>query len=388
MCASPLSFLRAGPPPPRALLLPDALFFTRAVPITAGATAAEAGTQIELALEAVSPFPLAQLYYGWFWVPGAEHALVYAAYRRRFTTDQTASWSEAELVIPESAALLGASVQPATTVLLSKPEGITAIHWETAKIPSRVTFFPVNPEATDEERAKVREEIVRGLGGSRAVIDLVTLPLADAPQNDGEIVFRAGELVSRLTTQTTTALDVRDKGDLAGLRAARKRDVLMWRVVVGCAAALVLLLAGEFALVGGQAWQKVRVTERNARAPAVDKIKQAQDLAVSIQDLMTKRFLPLEMVTAVLGTNADRKPADILITRIQSNTANTPNGANTIILEITTTNPAQVPVYRAELQKMPECENVVVDVLPSSGDRSQFRVTVTFKPGVLKPQPA
>ena len=67
MSASPLSFLRAGPPPPTVALLPDALFFTRAVPITTGATAAEAAAQIELALEAVSPFPLAQLYYGWFW---------------------------------------------------------------------------------------------------------------------------------------------------------------------------------------------------------------------------------------------------------------------------------------------------------------------------------
>src|SRR5262245_13996242 len=100
MCASPLRLLRAGPPPPKVALLPDALFFTRAVPVTNGALPAEATTQIELAIEGFSPFPLAQLYYGWFWIPGAEQALVFAAYRRRFTAEQTALWGDAELVLP------------------------------------------------------------------------------------------------------------------------------------------------------------------------------------------------------------------------------------------------------------------------------------------------
>jgi hypothetical protein len=52
-------------------MLPDALFFTPSVPITKGASQAEAAAQVELALESLSPFPLAQLYYGWFWLAGA-----------------------------------------------------------------------------------------------------------------------------------------------------------------------------------------------------------------------------------------------------------------------------------------------------------------------------
>ena len=92
MCASPLSLLRAGPPPPKVAFLPDALFFTRSVPVTKDATPTEAAAQAELALEGLSPFPLAQLYYGWFWVPGAERALVFGSYRRRFTTEQSAAW--------------------------------------------------------------------------------------------------------------------------------------------------------------------------------------------------------------------------------------------------------------------------------------------------------
>src|SRR5688500_9373992 len=162
---SPFRFLRAGPPPPRVALLPDALFFTRLVPVTKGATSAEAAAQLELALEGISPFPLAQLYYGWFWVPGSEQALAFAAYRRRFTPEQTEAWDRAELVIPAFAAVLGAEVGKATTIVLSAGEGLTAVHWGDSVVPDRIVFYPLELEADEDTRARAREELLRGLGG-------------------------------------------------------------------------------------------------------------------------------------------------------------------------------------------------------------------------------
>lgn len=388
MSASPLSFLRAGPPPPKVVLLPDGLFFSRAVPIAAGTTATEIGGQVELALESISPFPLPQLYYGWYWVPGADHAFVYATYRRRFTADQTATWARAELVIPASAALFGGKVQPATTLLLASAEGLTAVHWDNPAVPSRVVFRPIDPDAPDEERTKIREDVLRGLGGSKTVVDLLVPPAADPSNSDNEVVFRSGDFVSRLPTSFADALDVRDKGELAGLRTSRKRDLLLWRVAVGSVAALLLLLVVEFALVGGNAWQKIRIAQQNGRAPTVEKIKHAQELADSIQDLVTKRLLPLEMVTAAIGTNAEKKPSDITVTRILSGGAAT-NGLYTLVLELETNNAAQVQVYRNELQKMSDSiDNVVVDPMGQRGGLTSFRMTITFKPGALKPEQA
>lgn len=388
MCASPLSFFRSGPPPPKVVLLSDALFFSRAVPITPGASAGEAATQVELALESLSPFPIAQLYYGWYWVPGAEHAFVYAAYRRRFTTDQTAEWGDAELVIPASAALFAGNVQPATTLVLTSPEGLTAVHWTTAQVPSQVVFRSFEPETSDDERARLRDDVLRSLGGSKTVVDLLVPPAPEPSRGDGEVVFRSGDFTSRVPAAVGANLDVRDKGELAGLRAARRRDLTLWRVVLGCAAALVLFGLLELALLAGHAWQQVRQTKVNARTPTVQKIQEAEALASSIHDLATKRFLPLEMITSAIGTSADRKPADVLITRIQSSTAAGTNGLHTLVMELQTTNPAQVPVYRTELQKLPEVESVAVEVLSSSGDRSLYRMTIVFKPGALKPDAA
>ncbi len=381
MCASPLSFLRAGPPPPKVALLPDALFFSRAVPIAAGATPAEAAAQIELALEGVSPFPLAQLYYGWFWTPGAEQALVYAAYRRRFTTEQVALWEGSELVLPAFAALAGASVAPATTVVLHAPDGLTAVHWDQPAAPSKIVVRSLEPEATEEQRAAVREALLREFDGSRKVIEL-TEPVAPEPsRSDREVSFRSGDFVARLPAAATAALDVRDKADLAALRSARRRDVLLWRVTVGAAAALLLFGLAELSLAGAGAWHKTRQRQHDAQKDPVAKIANMQELTNRIDDLKTKRLLPLEMVTQLVGENLERKPEEIQFTSVQ---ADTTRGLNSVFVQGKTTNPAQVNVYEKTLKALPTVESVDAPISQIGGGGARFTLTVTFKPNALK----
>src|SRR5690606_34424341 len=95
-------------PARQVVILPDEAFFARNVPIVRGPDAAEVTNQLELALEGLSPFPLAQLYYGFLIRPDADHALVFAAYRRRFPVEETETWTTAELVVPRFALSLGA----------------------------------------------------------------------------------------------------------------------------------------------------------------------------------------------------------------------------------------------------------------------------------------
>ncbi|MSU25204.1 MAG: hypothetical protein EXS32_15465 [Opitutus sp.] len=374
--------LRAGPPPPRVALLPDALFFTRAVPVAAGASAGEAAAQVELALEGVSPFPLAQLFYGWFWAPGAEHAFVFASYRRRFTSEQTAAWDRVELVLPAFAALVGGDVPPATTVLLASPEGLTAVHWATGPVPSHVLFQALTPEATDEDRARGRDELLRAVGGSMTVIDLSAPPAADPARSDREIIFRSGDFVSRLTAASAAALDVRDKENLAALRRGRRRDVILWRVTLGCAAALGLFALGEIALIGGNAWQKVRLAQLNGQRPAVEKIMKSQDLANRIDDLATKRLLPWEMITLLLSAEGNLVPDKIKFTRVS---ATTKEGIYTMRIEAQTNNVGLIPIYRSALEKLPACERVVSVSEGTRGEVATFTFAVTFKPGAIKP---
>lgn len=384
MASSPLRLLRAGPPPPTVAFLADALFFVRAVPVTKEATAAEAASQAELALEALSPFPLAQLYYGYFWAPGSERALVFGAYRRRFTAEQTAGWDGAEVVLPEFAAVLGFAPEPATTVVLASAEGFTAVHWDDSPVPARVIHRAVLPDAMEEDRARAREELLREIGGSRTVVD-VTGPLAAEPRlTDREIVFRGPDFVSRLGASTAAALDVRDKTELAALRNARRRDVLLWRVMIGSVAALLILALGEIALRGGREWNKVRTRQYAAQKPLVDKIEAMHRLTNQIDDMATKRLLPLEMVGQLVGENLERKPAEIQFTRIH---AETTQGLYTIVVSGRSTNPAQATAYETTLKSLPTVHSADLKFDQVSGDRATFRLVVTFKPGSLQSTP-
>jgi len=382
MCASPFKFFTDGPPPPKVAFLPDALFFSRSIPVASEATepaarVADIGGQVELAFEALAPFPLAQLYHGYFWAEGSARALAFAAYRRRFTPEQTAVWEGAELVIPAFAAILHAPAEPATTAILFSAEGLTAVHWGSGPVPNRVIFRPLAAEATEEERAATREALLRSFE-SKVIVDLPTAPTAHASDGDGEITFKAGDWTSTFSAPEAAALDVRDKDELAGLRRARKRDVILWRVGIGCLAAFLLLGVGEVALVGGGLWQATRRALLNAQAPTVDRIINDQDVATHINNLRTKRLLTMEMIAAV----ASKMPPQTYLLGVTSSTDKlyTLNGQGQ------TSNPAEISVFQDALQALPSVApgGVVITPGQTRNNVSSFALHITFKPNGLK----
>lgn len=378
MSASPLAFLRTAPPPPKVVVLPDALFFTRSVPVPVGAAAAEVASLVELALEAASPFPVAQLYYGWLRAEGTDHALVFAAYRRRFTAEQIADWEGADLVLPGLAVVAGAAVEPATTVIVTSAEGFTALHWASAGAPTRVISVPVAPEATDADRATVREGLVRQMGGTRQVKD-VSFPEAIRAVSDGVKSFRAGDMTIQFSESVAGALDVRDKGELSQLRQARRRDFMLWRVALGGVVALGLLVLGELALVAGAAWERSRQAVVKAQRPTVEKIEASDSLARRIEELATKRLRPFEMVGILVGDDGKRKPAEIWFTRVVT----TPGSIYSLAIEASSSDAAQVSGYTAALRSLPAVERAEVTNLKTAGNTATFILEVSFKPEAL-----
>lgn len=372
-----LKTLKAGPPLPRVVLLSDAVFFTRSIPVAPGATAAAVGEQVELALETLSPFPPAQLYHGYFWPEGSERALVFAAYRRRFTTDQSAEWDQAELVLPTFAAVLAAPVQPHTTVVLPSAEGLTALHWDGGAVPAKVEFRSIPTDAGDEERRRVQSELQAAFPRNRVTV-LDGAPEVDSDGGDREVVFRSGAIESRVVLAQAGAMDVRDKEALTALRRARARDLALWRTFLGFAVLLLLLAVGELALVGASFWQKSRQTQADAQRPLVQKIEAAQNLTTRIRELSTKRLLPFEMLD-VVGPLA--RPNAVQFIRAST------GGLNSLTIEARTTQPAAVATYRAALSALPQVERVDVPDQRARDNTINFTVVVTFKPEMLRSAP-
>ena len=382
MCASVFSALRSGPPPPKVAILPDSVFFSRTVSVPAGASKAEIVSQVGLALEAKSPFPLAQLYYGYYLPGGADQALAFASYRRRFTAEQMAEWGGADYVLPAFAALLGCDAGPATTVVLSAPEGLTAVHWDQGPVPSVVLFHPLAADATEADRAQARNDLIKAAGEARTVIDAPSPPAAQPPRSDGEIAFQAGPLRSHLTTEVAAALDVRDKGDLEALARSRHRGLLLWRTTIGALAACLIFALGELALLGAGFWQSARVTKVGAQRPTVARIMEEEDLAVRIDELSTKRLLPLEMISVISPEVAmPKNPPAIQFLRAMASA----NSLNTIQVEAQTNNPGEIAAYKTAIEQAPSCERVEIRDQRTQNSVVSFTLIVTFKPGVLTP---
>lgn len=377
MSLSSLKRFLPKPPPRQVVLLSDTLFFARAVPVTEGATAADVAAQAELAIESLSPFPVAQLYYGHHWLPGSAHALVYAAYRKRLTADDVATWPDAEVVLPSFVTVLRKdhAPAPATAVVVPGAASVTGIYFADASgVPTAVRVESLIPEATDADRAAARESVLAAFPEKLKVVDVDAEPVFDADSPQGEFVFRAGSLESHFDAADVAPLDVRDKEELAARRRAHARDVILWRSFLGCAAAIGVAILLEFALVGTSIWQKQRFALEATQKPVVEAVMTSQTLATRIDELSTKRLRPLEML-ALVNT---ARPRTIQFMRTVT------NGLHTLEVEAQTSSSGDIDVLRSALNKLPGCEKAEVLDPRSRDGVSTFKLVVTFKADAFK----
>jgi hypothetical protein len=169
---------------------------------------------------------------------------------------------------------------------------------------------------------------------------------------------------------------VRDKEDLAARRRARSRDLLLWRIFLGSAAAIAFALVLELAMFGGKIWQKGRIAVVNDRAPVVAEINKANDLATRIEELSTKRLLPFEMIDLLKS----KRPPSVAFTQV------TATSGMLYMLDVRgqTTVSSEVVAYQSALNGLPECESVIVEEQDTRGGTTFFRFKITFKPGAVK----
>jgi hypothetical protein len=369
-------FLPAAPPR-HVVRVADALFFVRSVPVAQGASAADVAAQAELAIEALAPFPITQLYYGHYWKLGANSVLIYAAYRKRFTADEVATWADAEVVLPNFVTVLnGVSAPlPAMAVVVAGASSMTGLYFADASgVPSQVRVVPLPGEPTEADHDAARGTLLSSFPEKLHVVKLDSEPVFDLASAQEQFVFRAGALESRFGSNEVAALDVRDKGELESRRRARGRDVILWRTFLGCAAAIALSALLELGLVGSSYWQSRRLALEAKQKPIVDAIMTSQSLATRIEELSNKRLRPFEMLALV----NDVRPETIQFIRAVS------SGLYKLEVEAQTNASGDIDVFRSALNKLSGCQKAEV-VDPRSRDGvSTFKLVVTFRPEAFK----
>lgn len=365
------------PPPasaPAVRLLPSGRFFVRRIALADGPAAA----QVELALETLSPFPPAQLYYGYALDPVRREALVFAAHRRNFPAEESESWATARAVLPAFAPWLGSAATPAPGLgWRRQDDSLEVLAWDgrshlpvlllTRQLESDADTAVIRQQLLDEARRRLTlpaATSVRELAGTTGVAT------ADA---DSVALHLSDESTITLTAAQLDSLDVRDKVQLLAQRRGARRDLWLWRTFAGCAIGLAACLALECAMLGGHLFLRGQRTLLETRAADVRQIESTQELAKRLGEMSSAQLHPFEML-AVINT---QRPPTVSFMRVFT------KGTLTLEIEAQTANPADSSDFEARLKTAPGIAKVDVLETGSRDGVTRLLFDVTFKSDFL-----
>jgi hypothetical protein len=358
------------PLPTEAVLLPADRFFVMRVELD---PATPARSQVELALEASSPFPANQLLLGLVHGADGRSALAFAAHKRRFTAEEIASWPASSTVVPEFLALLGQNPNANAVLVHFNDERAIALAWRANEsLPTSMVSFATadgTPEAAAAEAALLAE-----LPANTPVIK-ITGAIKGRGDDKGLSVGVVDGPNYHVASRSLDDADVRDAGFLEkrrGQAAWEKRAWLMAQITAAC-----LLLA---ALADASAaiihWRTNEVTAvLDSNRTKVEELEGLNSLAAKISELGDNRPLPFEMLSVVNS----RRPASLTFQGIAC------KGGAVLEVEAKTTRPEDVSAFeqalRAESTLISKAETR--DLRARDGNTT-FTITITFRADALR----
>ncbi len=374
---------------PTVIFLPGSLFFVQSVDLPGKMERAELQSFVEIALEERSPFPINQIYYGAYHTEVSNRALVFAAYRKRFTSGEKEIWEDADLVVPDFVSLFGRNPrEPAIHVLLQENTASAVCFDGNNPVPVDVVSRQLDAEASPREHDVSVEGLVsrvRAVHGDVPVryfrrqgevvrhkgrVEFPSVPVSAEGEARGERQSESGAIDRSLVS----GLDVRDKEFLAERRKTATRDAWFWRSTMTLAAILVLLTLGEIVLVIGSGTLENRQELVEARADEVARILEQQELAERMEELGRNQLLPFDML-AVLN---EHRPSSLHFISTAT------SGWNGMQVNAVTNNTADVSRYESALRDSGHFGRIEIRNQRVSDGQTTFVLEAEFLPDFLR----
>ncbi len=371
-----LSRLFKDAKPQEAAMLPGNRFFVRRLSVEGD----DIPGQVNLALEAISPFPLEQMLVGFVTSADGKQVLAYAAHRRRFTAEESFAWPEDCQVVPEFLALCGHRPAADGIVVHRSDERLTALAWKAGdELPAAIVVAEL---ADTDEAAIAREAATRADLATETPVENVTGGLAGAIV-EGDLILK-GEFEGTFTIpqKGLDDSDIRDSDFLAERRKKERLNLILWNAArVGAAVLVVSLLLDIAGGVVGMRRASLEVANE-ARRPLVEDIEASQAITSRILELGVKRLLPMEMLALV----NEKRPATVEFTNIQCEIKKAKDSTIAkpmMTVDAKTPNAGDISDFLKAVQAMPEVE-AATNSEPRVRDTSTtFRIEITFKQAVL-----
>ncbi len=344
-------------------------FFIKEVALDPGAPAS---SQVELALEESSPFPLGQLFHGFVVSPDRRQALAYASYRRRFTAEEMTEWPESAAVLPGFLALVGTPPSRPRVVVQINGDAVNGVAWNGQSGLPAAVGSRVLTDGPEVHLTELVEDLRRRAGlPDNAEVQRLEGPVGVGSDDDGDAVFRIdGNETARIPAAALADADIRDKSFLHERRREEvRRRGWVW-ALTGAVALVMLALGLEIAAFAWGTWNGRQRQQVAAQADEVRRIETAQTLATRIEDLTARQERPLEWLSLVSAA----RPRSIQFLRVVS------NNDHSLTIDAQTPDAGAVGAYEAALRQRPELEQVETRDLRSREGMTSFVLAVRFKP--------
>ena len=373
---SPFSRLFKDAKPQEAAMLPGNRFFVRRLAVEGD----DVPGQVNLALEAVSPFPLEQMLVGFVTASDGKQVLAYAAHRRRFTAEESFAWPEDCQVVPEFLALCGHRPAGDGIIVHRGDERLTALAWKAGEeLPAAI----VVAELADADEAGIaREAATRADLAADAPVENVTGALSGALAEGNLVLKREGDGTFTIPKKGLDDSDIRDSDFLAERRKKEHLNLLLWTGArLGAAvlaAALVMDVAGF--IVGLRSGSLEAAND--GRRPLVEDIEASQAITTRILELGVKRLLPIEMLALV----NEKRPATVEFTNIHCELKKPKDSTLTkpmMTVDAKTPNAGDISDFLKAVQALPEVESATNSEPRVRETSTTFRLEITFKQAAL-----
>ena len=279
-------------PLPDVLVLPAEYFFIEKVEVPAALGPSELADFAELSMEAVSPFPLDQLRWGFSSAPDGQHLLIYAALKDRLKLAGHAELESYTWVLPDFTTLNGARFTRDTEIVL---EGE---HYTTSFLLPSGGGSPENirslPAGTDPPRSAGQS------------IHLKLLPVELSEQGLPTFKFEtfgeapADGLWSPLEPDEASLwnADIRPSNFKAVERSARRTTSLVTRIMGYAAIFAIALIVLEGLVFAGDLWLGTRTAKIDEQASSVRRIEDKHSLLNKLDQVAQNELRPIAMLTA------------------------------------------------------------------------------------------
>ena len=356
-------------------------------------TGTERTSFIELAVESHSPFPIEQIYWGYYPEPSSQQALLYMGLKEQFPLSESAIGS-AQYVFPSFLAAVVAKREYDGIQLFADDYGLSALWFEASNpLPRKVLsrrWSAFGVESPPSDNSELMLEIVRNwtkelqvvtdISVNDRLIRLSGLQLESSStlhlsldisnwQNGSEI-----ETLSKtLTGDTLYACDVRDETQIQKLKTKALASHRLWRALqIGgvFAASLGLLAIGLLLSERALESQDAKLEEQ---ASAVEQVNQKEILLDSLDLFSIAALQPFEALERM-----NRIRPDSLYFRSLEAGANRQAEREefTIKLKAVASSAAQADKFSAQLQADPFFSQVRLSKLRSKTKRTDFELEV------------